>query len=140
MSLYKNHKTDPELEKNGIWIEIGENSKGQMARVRIARAGGANEAYTKLLDQRVKPIRSQIRNETIARRQLDKLTKEIFAQTVVLGWENVEDENDQPMSFSKDNCIKLFNDIDDIWLDVQEQSQRAALYRMHLREEDSKNS
>lgn len=139
MSLYKSFKTDTSLEKDGILLEYGKNSKGNPIAIRIARAGGANSQYTKRMEAKVKPYRRQIQNETIERALLEDIVKEVFAETVVLGWENVEDENGNDMSFSKENCIKLFTDLPDLFTDVQEQAQRSALFRQDVREADAKN-
>lgn len=139
MSLYKNFKTDPEIEKKGIWIEFGQNSEGKTIRILIARAGGANEQFFKRSDVVTKPFRRQIQNETIDRQTVTRLNQEVFAETVVLGWENMEDENDQPLVFNKQNCLKVFKDLPDVWSDVFAEAQRAANYRAEIREEDAKN-
>lgn len=140
MSLYKQFKTDDNLERVGILLEYGENSKGKPIAIRIARAGGANSQYTKLIEARVKPYRRQIQNETIERVVVDKLLRQVYAETVVLGWENVEDENGNELPFSTENCAKIFEDLPDLFSDIQEQSQRAALFRQDILEADSKNS
>lgn len=139
MSLYKQFKTDNSLEKEGILLEYGENSKGKPIAIRIARAGGANKAYEKRMEIRVKPYRRQIQNEIIETALVEKIIKEVYAETIVLGWENVEDENGNDMEFSAENCLKLFDDLPDLFRDIQEQSQRAALFRQEVREADAKN-
>ncbi len=139
MSLYKQFKTDNSLEKEGILLEYGENSKGKPITIRIARAGGANKAYEKRMEIRVKPYRRQIQNEIIETALVEKIIKQVYAETIVLGWENVEDENGNDMEFSVENCLKLFDDLPDLFRDIQEQSQRAALFRQEVREADAKN-
>jgi len=139
MSLYKQFKTDNTLEKDGILLEYGENSKGKPICIRVARAGGSNNAYAKRMEARVKPYRRQIQNETMESALVERIVKEVYAETVVLGWENVEDENGNDMEFSVENCLKLFDDLPDLFRDIQEQSQRAALFRQEVREADAKN-
>lgn len=140
MSLYKQFQTDNALEKDGILLQYGTNSKGNPICIRIARAGGANHQYVKRMEAKVKPYRRQIQNETIEKALLENIVKDVFAECVVLGWENVEDETGKELPFTKDNCIKLFTDLPDLFLDVQEQAQRAALFRQEIRENDAKNS
>lgn len=139
MSLYKQFKTDNNLEKEGILLEYGTNSQGNPICIRVARAGGGNVAYAKRMEARVKPYRRQIQNETMETALVERILKEVYAETVVLGWENVEDENGNPLPFTTENCIKLFDDLPDLFKDIQEQSQRAALFREELREADAKN-
>lgn len=139
MSLYSQFKTDKNIEKDGIVLEYGMNSKKKIIGIRIARAGGANVQYSKLLEAKIKPYRRQIQNETLDNDIADKITKEVYAQTIVLGWENVEDENGEELEFSVANCIKLFTDLPELWSDIQQQATRASLFRAEILENDSKN-
>ena len=139
MSLYTQFETDREIEKTGIVLDYGFNSKKQPIQIRIARAGGANERYSKLLELRTKPYRRQIQNETLENAVAEKITKEVYAQTVVLGWTGVEDRNGNEMPFTQENCVKLFTDLPDLWSDVQSQSTRASLFRAEILEADAKN-
>ena len=139
MSLYKQVETDREVEKTGIVLDYGMNSKKQPIQIRIARAGGANERYSKLLELRTKPYRRQIQNETLDNAVAEKITKEVYAKAVVLGWSGVEDENGKELEFSFENCMKLFDDLPDLWTDIQQQSTKAALFRADILEQDAKN-
>lgn len=139
MSLYSQFKTDTDVETQGLWLEYGETDDGKPIRIRIARAGGANKAYTRLMEAKVKPYRRMIQNETIETAVVEKILKEVFAKTVVLGWENVQGPDGKDMPFNEENCIKLFEDLPDLFRDVQEQSQRQALFRAEVRKADGKN-
>ena len=139
MSLYSQFETNREIEKTGIILDYGFNSKKQPIQIRIARAGGANERYSKLLELRTKPYRRQIQNETLDNAVAEKITKEVYAQTVVLGWNGVEDRDGNDMPFTQENCVKLFTDLPDLWSDVQSQSTRASLFRAEILEADAKN-
>lgn len=139
MSLYARFETDRSLEKKGIILDYGFNSKGNPIQITIARAGGANDTYLKRLEAKAKPHRRQIQLETMDRVQLEAIVKETYAEAVVLGWEGVEDRDGNDMPFTKENVLKLFNDLPDLYADVQEQAQNAALFRVAIREEDAKN-
>lgn len=139
MSLYKQFQTDKTVEKEGIVLNYGKNSKGEDIEIRIARAGGANVQYAKLLEAKTKPYRRQIQNETLDNEVAEKITKEVYAKAVVLGWTGVEDENSKELEFSFENCMKLFDDLPDLWTDIQQQSTKAALFRADILEQDAKN-
>lgn len=149
MNLYEQFHTDKKLEKEGILLQYGENSKGQPVCLRIARAGGANERFSKRLDVASKPYRRQIQTETIDTGTVTRMMRQVYAETVVLDWENVElavkdaDGNPTgeftPAEYSVANCLQLFDDLPDLWLDVQDQAGRAALYRATVREADAGN-
>lgn len=148
-SLYTQFKNDPALEKDGILLQYGDNSKGQPTCIRIARAGGANVAYQRRMEAVVKPYRRQIQTETIETAQVTKLIQQVYAETVVLGWEHVEfpvlDAEGKPtdvleeLPYTPENCKRLFVDLPDLFADLQEQAQRAALFRADIREAEAKN-
>lgn len=139
MSLYKQFATDTNLEKTGIELQYGENANGDEIIIRVARAGGSNTAYTKRMEALVKPYRRQIQAETIDNKVLEKLVMQAFAETVVLGWENVEGRDGNLMEFNVVNVIQLFTDLPDLFKDVQEQAQKAVLFREDILEVESKN-
>jgi hypothetical protein len=139
MSLYNQFKSDDKLEKEGILLQYGENSKKLPICIRIARAGGSNVAFRKRMEIIVKPYRRQLQTETIDEKTLERIIRQVYAETVVLGWENVEDEKGMALPFTVDNCMRLFNDLPDLFLDIQEQAQRAALFRTEVQEVEAKN-
>ena len=139
MSLYKQFATDKNVERDGVVLSYGKNSKNKNIEIRIARAGGANIRYTKLLEAAIKPYRRQLQNETMDNGVAEDLTMRVYAQSVVLGWNGVEDAEGEEMPFSVDNCVKLFKDLPDLWADIQSQATRAALFRQDILEADAKN-
>lgn len=138
-TLYSQFETDDTLEKKGILLEYGTTDDGKPICIRIARAGGANKAYDKRMEAEVKPHRRMIQNETIEKSVVDRILKKVYAETVVIGWENVQDKNGKDMPFNSANCIQLFEDLPDLFKDIQEQSQRAVLFRAEIRENAVKN-
>ena len=139
MSLYKQFATDKNVERDGVVLSYGKNSKNKDINIRIARAGGANIRYAKLLEAAIKPYRRQLQNETMDNGVAEDITMRVYAQSVVLGWEGVEDENGNDMEFTVENCMKLFKDLPDLWADIQSQATRAALFRQDILEADAKN-
>ena len=140
MNLYSQFQTDENLEKEGIWIQYGETDKGEPIRIKIARAGGQNIKFTKALDHATKPYRKAIQTNSLDAKTADSLYRNAFIDTVVLDWVNVEDRDGKKMDFNKENCLKLFKDLPDLFNDLREQAANASLFREHVREEDLGNS
>jgi hypothetical protein len=139
MSLYKQFETDTSVERDGLWLAYGQNSKKQPIEIKIARAGGSNEAYLKKLEAKFKPFKRLIQNDALDRPIYEKLVRETYAETVLLDWKGVEDRDGNDMVFSKENALTLLNDLPDLYADILEQSTKAALFRKELREADAKN-
>lgn len=147
MSLFKQFKTDPKVEREGLLLDYGPNKdlpadaegKHPTIMIRVARAGGANDAYNKRIEALSKKHRRKIQNDAMEVAELREMTMNAVADTVILGWENVTDEDGQLMPFSRDNALKLFKALPDLFNDVQEQAAKATLFRASLREDDLKN-
>ena len=107
--------------------------------IEISPASNSRPTTSKRMEALVKPYRRQIQAETIDNKVLEKLVMQAFAETVVLGWENVEDRNGNLMEFNVANVIQLFTDLPDLFKDVQEQAQKAVLFREDILEVESKN-
>lgn len=148
-TLYKQFKTDDNVEKNGLLLQYGETAEGKPVTIRIARAGGANTQFQKRLEALTRPHRRQLQTETLSPKVAESLVRRAYAETVVLGWENVEfpvlDAEGNPtdaveaLPFTVDNCMRLFTDLPDLFADLQEQASKAALFRQDLLEADAGN-
>lgn len=146
--LNKQYETDPALEKKGVWYMIdGEEGEGSVGFL-LARAGGANTAYTKAMEAEARPIRRKLQNDMIGQRDLRKLNIKVFAQTVVLDWKTVDSEgnttpeidvNGDKLVHSEENVVKAFNALPDLFDEIQDVAGKAAAYRKTLREQDSGN-
>lgn len=134
MNLYQTFKTNDEMEKQGIDLAYGPE-----CTIKIARAGGSNQRFGKLLGDKLKPYRRQIDNGTMDDAVATRIMAEVYAETVILGWTGVTDEAGNHLPFNKENCVKLFIDLPDLFRDVQEQAQRVANFRAADLEADAKN-
>lgn len=139
MSLYKQFKTNSNLEKDGIIIEYGHTDQGKPIQIKIARAGGANTAYSRVLEAKVKPYRRQIQNETIERETMTGIMREVYAETVVIGWSNVQNAQGEDLEFNRENVIQLFTDLPELFEDIQSQANNVAIFRETILEEEAKN-
>jgi hypothetical protein len=140
-SMYQAFETDEKVEKEGLWVEFPEvvNKDGNILSIRIARAGGANDAYLKKLEFKAKPHRRGIQNDMIDRKLMEKIVKEVYCDTVILDWKHAEDRQGNPLPFTPANALQVMNDLPWLYAQVMEESTRFANFRKHIREEDAKN-
>jgi len=80
MSMYSQFATDTNLERAGIDLDYGE------FRVRIARAGGSNKRYARVLETKMKPHRRALQAETLDPKRAERLLVESYAEGVILEW------------------------------------------------------
>ena len=133
-SIYDTYKTNPELETKGILFDCGPEGK-----FTLARAGGSNTRFAKVLEAKLRPLRRQMDNETLDNKVGESVLIEVFANSVILGWEGVKNEKGEDFPFSIVNCIKLLTDLPDLFTDIREQAMKWTNYRVAELEDDVKN-
>jgi hypothetical protein len=135
MSIYSKFSTDQNLEVgDGVTIDYGD------FKITIHRAGGANKAYLKTLNDKIKPYRRMMEagnmNEDVSKR----LLVETYAETVIKGWEGITDEKGKKLPFNRENVIKVMTDLPELFNLVVEESGRIANFQKEATEADAKNS
>lgn len=132
-SPYTLFGTDQNLEKDGVIIDYGD------FKFKIARAGGSNATYKRLVAARIKPYTHQLQSGTLDEEKAKQLMMEIFVDSVLLDWEGVMDEKGKAIKYTRENAIKLFNDLPDLYLDITEQANKTSNFRREMVEETIKN-
>ena len=133
MNPYQMFKLNGAAESNGIDLDYGAYS------IRILRAGSGNKKYTKELQRRIKPHRYQIDNGLFDNDVAKKMTNELYADTIIIGWSGVTDEAGNPLPFNRDNVVKLLTDLPELANDIQAQAVLVSNFRAEEREADAKN-
>ncbi len=142
MSSMKQFKTDPDLETGGVEIDYGDFA------VRIARAGGANKNYTRILEKKTAPYRRAIESGVLPKERMETILMEVFAESVVLAWFVGEGDERKPGIEMPDgkvaeataaNIAAVFKDTPDLFWDLHEQASKIAVFRRAAVEEEGKN-
>jgi len=140
-SAYSLFKTSSDLEKKGVKLEYTED----MYFI-IARAGGENKEYSRVLESLLRPYESQVRSGIMPNELAEKLFKEVYARSIVKNWGSkkygegkIEGENGKEFSFSVENCIKLFNDLPLLFQEIKDFSENFKNYKYFELEKDLKN-
>jgi len=125
--------TNKDHEAKGVELDYGD------FQITVARAGGNNRAYQKLLDAKTKPIRRALAAGQVDAKRTTTIMREVFAETVVLGWNGVTDKKGKKLAFSTENVIKLFTDLPDLFQDVMSQASGFQLFQDVDTENDEGN-
>lgn len=143
-------ETDPSVERDGIKLDYG------AFYFRVARAGGANSRFRDVLRQRMAPHKRAVATETMNDDLADKISIDVFAETVILGWGRpAKDKDGKPTGkdeegvitwrdgtdrdYSVDSVKELFRLLPDLARDVMVQAQSAALFRSAIADIDAGN-
>jgi hypothetical protein len=146
---YAIFKTNEGMEQSGIFLDYGD------FRVKIARAGGANKRFGKLLTARLKPFKRQIEMDSMDENVATGVMVETYVDSVILDIEikdkdastdsnpvyvqGILDPESNILPFNRENAIKFFTDLPELFKDVQAQAGQVALFRAEEQEAEIKN-
>ena len=152
---YGSFRSDIDAEQEGVVLDYGP------IRVTIARAGGSNKAYERVLEALTKPYRRAIQLETLDAKVSEKIMKEAMAKAVILNWEVLVDADGLPDADGKDwvqglehpdtgdllpfgweNVMEVLQhkEIQNLYHDLRVQSGKEALFLQTRREEEGNAS
>jgi len=143
MSLYADFKSDDKSEQEGVVLNYGD------FRITVARAGGANKQYLKLLETKARPFQRAIQAGAFGNDRSMALLQEVYAETVVRNWETrvgdewkagIESPDGSLLPVTKENLLVTFINLPDLFADLVESAGKGTLFRAALREEAAKNS
>ena len=139
MSIFKQFATDQTKEIEGVEVSYGFNDDGTEIKFFISRMSKSNKAYSKALEKATRPYRRQFELGTMDEKKAEEIFKEVFCSTILKGWENVQDDDGKNMDFSVQGAKFLFQSLPDLYQDLQEKANSAALFREEMVEEEAKN-
>ena len=140
-ALYRMFETDKTAEQDGIWLDTvatERDGKEVMTSFLCRRAGGSNMNYNRSLESKTKNHRRQIERGTIDLSIAKQISVDVFLDSVLIGWENVEGRNGEWMEFSPENAKQLFEDLPDLLTDLNAQVNNLDLFK--VLDEEAKNS
>lgn len=144
MSLYEMFGTDPDLERNGVVIDYG------TTRVTLARAGGANKHYQKVMQRLLKPYRRAITMGTMDEDRAAELLREGYVEANIKNWEELNPDSGEWETgvrlkdgrlheFTPENVKTVLRELPDVFDDIQKQANDMSLYRRAGMEADAGN-
>ncbi len=107
--------------------------------ITIHRAGGSNKKFAQVLSSKMKPFRQQFERGMLDDETSARILLESYAEGVIVGWKDVKDRAGKTLAFTKENVVKLFTDLPDLFADVKAQAENAALFREQAEKVDEKN-
>jgi len=143
---YAKYHVDENAVKVGVIYQDEDN------RVRVTYAGEENSRYTKMLKLKLKPLETRIRNDNLPDKEFYRLLAEVYAATVVLGWEvnvgteekpfwqeGVFDVEGTVIQANEFAIIQAFTLGERLFQDVIKVATNFNLFRQCQKEEDGKN-
>lgn len=140
--LRKMFGTVPTLEMDGVVVEYAPG-----VEVKVARAGGGNKKYSRVLNRLTKPYRRAIESGTLDEEVGENLLRETFAISILTDWTgftkdlitNNDEDASEALPFNKDNAMAVLKAQPNLFNDIKEVSSRLDAYRVETLESESGN-
>lgn len=140
MSLFSTFATNRDAENKGIWLrDFPVNKDGTTPGFLIARKSKNNTAYSKAAEKIGKKFQREIKLDILSNDKADPALKELFAEACLLGWENVYDADENVIPYSKENALKLFELLPDLYEYLDDEAEKLSNFRAAALERDTGN-
>jgi hypothetical protein len=124
MASFSSLRIDPKKDVEGVWFDY---HKG--IRLRIARHD--NPKFTEAMRIMLKPHQHSIDSKTMSEETAGKITRQAVAKHILVGWENVTDDDGTPVPYSYETALTYLSDpnLRDFLNDVLTFSKHAEAFR-----------
>jgi RIO-like serine/threonine protein kinase len=135
-------ETDTKVERDGVIIEYAPG-----VEIRIARAGGSNKYFSKVMQRLAKPHRRAIQTDSVDEDVLKNIFIKAYAQAIVVDWKGftkdliTHDDADAEtdLEFNQDNVEAVLQAQPNLFTDIQKASDNISYFRAEINEADSGN-
>lgn len=134
MARLRSIASDLDLETGGRWLDW-------RCGIRLLVARWGNRTFNDALEELRAPHIEAIREGTLDEETKEKILAGAMARGILKGWENVEDDDDQPMPYTVEEGerVLLAPEFHDLREDVMTYSMDAEKYRARAQEEAAGN-
>lgn len=124
-------KTNEVLEDEGVWIDFGAGMQ-----LKVARLG--NQKCQDLVARLQRPHLKKMRKGNLSQVEIDEIMRKAISECVLLGWENLLDEKDNPIPYSTEKAFELLG-TKDFMSEVMGIAQDADNFRDEVQEDSLGN-
>ena len=133
--IFGTFKTSNSLEVDGKWFEFPENDDGTIPRVRLARMSENNPRFQKAMEQFSKDFRRDIELDILTEDRAGPLFRKVFINTILSGWEDLQDADGNAIEYTAENADKLLVDVPDFYRVLRDEARRLSNYRAEVIEQ-----
>lgn len=140
--LRRMFETDKKVEREGVIVEYAPG-----VEIKIARAGGANKKFAKVMQRLARPHRRAIQTDSIGEDTLTAMFITAYASTIILSWKGItkdlitHDDADakEELDFSLENIEAVLHAQPNLFADIQKTADNIAIFRAEILEADAGN-
>ena len=137
MSIWDLYETDMAKETEGFWYKVNKKIS-----VKLARAGGANLAFTKVMEEKTREHRKRggaLEGDEIDVELVTDLMKQAFAETIILDWKGFTNKAGKALGYSSKAAYDMMLALPDLFNELRDAAGAAANYRIEAIQDDVGN-
>ncbi|MCM1497281.1 MAG: hypothetical protein NC124_02330 [Clostridium sp.] len=131
MNIYDIFETDTKKEESGAPVKFGAAT--------LYIASSSSQTNKKFAKRAAEFAERNSRLRYVDDKEKVNQAKEIYAECVLVGWENVTGKDGKELPYSKENALKLFNDLPRLYEEVVTIASDIKTFKEEKREEIAKN-
>jgi hypothetical protein len=147
MGLRDTFLTNKTLEAEGVELPVAVNDhNNEPITINVSRMSRSNKRYTKRLEAATRPHSAAIARETLDNELGAKILREVFVDTVLLGWGNMplseftgNAADTEIVPYSRERALELFDIMPDLYDDWEKKAQSSSNFRDEDRELNAGN-
>jgi hypothetical protein len=125
---------DEKSEVDGITADYG------LFKIKMKHAYRTNKAYVKMLEREMEPVRRSMENGLLSAEAGDAILHKVYANTIVIGWSGMKDDDGKDIPYSPQKCIEYFKKYPRFFDSVKKDAENFDLFKVASVEADQKNS
>lgn len=131
MGLYQTFQTNREAETSGRWFELVGvvNADKTVPKFRMRRMGSTNPEYQAAIERVASEMKQAVELDTLTEDIAGPIMRQVFVDTVLVGWENVEGKDGNKIQFSPEAAFTLFEDLPDLYLVLVAEAKKLSNWR-----------
>lgn len=109
-NLDKHFRTNSGLEKDGVEFALDDKTS-----FLIRRFNSQNPRVKAAMAAYYKPYARQVELGTLPQEKSDEITMKLFIDVCLASWQGIEDEKGNPIECNKENALKIFKSLPDLF-------------------------
>lgn len=138
-SLYKQFKVDGNKQKEGVEVKFAPNDDESIPTFRLSYMSLTNQRYTKILERESLPFKRVMDLKRLSAEQDNMIMVRTFCESILLGWDNIQDIEGKPFPFNFENAVKLMLDLPELFLALKQEASDVSKFRADELELAAKN-
>lgn len=138
--LRKQFATSKSRAVNGVWFDVDLRDGGKPLRFLLARWGRTNQKWVAMQSRFQRENARKIDANMMTHEDWAELSLKCFCGAVLLDWENVDDERNNPLPYTPEAGYRMMKEFDTLYDYLLEESQTLQNYQEFVTEEAVGNS